>query len=315
MLDSKCAERVLGFSVCIRALAIFFPAIVIAAPVYADAVQSHKVEHAEAHLKSSINFPDSVCEVPGASQKKLLGLKRSCLASLASIDKLRVKQDFSFVDVRTPAEYDRYHIAGAINIPLHALKTKEFLKKLSVVLVNDGHSVAVLENACVELKQSGFNKVSVLEGGLYSWRANKRPLEGDLAAQVVLNRITAEELIDVRSNSNFYVIDFSEKSNLKGLNSWLPTKIIRLKKKGDSVENIVSAVARQSKINSLGMPILIADDNEAYERIDARLQKSSVSLVLLRLDGGVKKYREHVARQLAIWDEQKKPRRYEACRG
>lgn len=283
----------------------------------ADAVSAHEVVTAKSLAKTLKNKPDTKCDEPDASQIEALNLNRGCLVPLSSIDKLRGQKDFSFVDVRSPAAYDHYHITGSINIPLHQVRTKEFLKKLSVVMVNDGRSTGDLEKTCIELKQAGFNRVSVLEGGLYAWRANKRTLEGDPIAQTKLNRMSADELIEERTKPNLYVIDISTQGKHKDLNAWLPAKIISvpMKSTSDSIARVASIVLKQRKINPRSRPLLIADDNTTYELIDAKSKKSSVTNDILRLDGGINGYREIVKRQLALWSEQNKPRRYDACKG
>lgn len=272
---------------------------------------------AESRAKVLINKPDTSCDAPDTSQMKSLIPNSACLVPFSAIDKLRTQKDFTFVDVRSPAEYDRYRISGSINIPLHQVKTKEFLKKFPVVLVNDGRSTSELEKTCGELKQAGFDRVSVLEGGLFAWRANKRALEGDPLAQAKLNRMSSIELIEEHGKPNLYVIDVSTPGKHKDLNAWLPAKIISvpIKVKGDSIARIAKIISQQRKQNPKGMPLLIADNNDVYDRIDAGLQKSGVATVILRLDGGIQGYREHVTRQLAIWSEQNKPRRYDVCKG
>ena len=272
---------------------------------------------AEPRAKVLVNKPDTSCDAPDASKLKSLSLNRACLVPLSAIDKLRNQKDFNFVDVRSPAEYDRYHITGSINIPLHQVKTKEFLKKFPIVLVNDGRSTSELEKTCGELKQTGFDRVSVLEGGLFAWRASKRALEGDPLAQAKLNRMSPIELIEEHSKPNLYVIDVSTPGKHKDLNNWLPAKIISvpIKAKGDSIARIATTISQQRKKNPKGMPLLIADNNDVYDRIDAGLQKSGVTTVILRLDGGIQGYREQVTRQLAIWSEQNKPRVYDVCKG
>lgn len=284
----------------------------------AETVGVHGVVGANSNNKTTlIKKPDAACDAPSPSKNS-----RSCLVSLSATDKLRAQKGFSFVDVRSPAEFDRYRIAGSINIPLHLVKTKEFLKKLPVVLVNDGRSTTELEKTCAELKQIGFERVSILDGGLFAWYTNKRALEGDPVAQSKLNRMSAEELFESRSSSSWSVIDVSTQKKDKEIISWLPAKVIAIpfksKLKGDSISRISAAVLQQHKKNPQGKLLLIADDNDVYEQIDAKLKKSGVTSGVLRLDGGIKGYREHVKNQQAIWsqqNQQNQPRRYQACRG
>lgn len=302
-------------------ISMIFNTLAIAAS--SDAVGANGVGVSKSPTKAAVKKPEAACDAPdvsknsSASQDKTYNRNRSCLVSLSALDKLRAKKDFSLVDVRSPAEYDRYRIADSINIPLHQIKTKAFLKKMSVVLVNDGHSTTELQKTCGELKQAGFDRVAVLEGGLFAWQASKRALEGDPVAQSRLNRLSVEELFEARTASNWTVIDVSTQGKSKDIRRWLPAKVtaIPIKSKGDPVARISSVISQQRKRNPQERLLLIADDNEAYERIDVRLKKSGAAPNVLRLDGGVKGYREHVTRQLAIWDQQKQPRKYQACSG
>jgi rhodanese-related sulfurtransferase len=304
---------------------ITFSTLAVAASTEATGKPSSGV--APAHSKTFLKKQDVSCDSPGAAENQSTAQEklrnRSCLLSLSAADKLRTQKNFSFVDVRSSAEFDRYRIADSINIPLHLVKTKEFLKKLPVVLVNDGRSTTELEKTCGELKLAGFERVSVLEGGLFAWSADKRKLEGDPVEQSKINRMTAGELFEERSKPNWTVIDVSTQKKDKEIISWLPAKVIAVpfnpKVKGDSISRISAAIAQQRKKNPQGKLLLIADDDNVYEQIDARLSKSGVvASNILRLDGGIKGYREQVKNQLAVWNQQNQqnqPRRYQACRG
>lgn len=303
---------------------MFFSAVAVAASIEVTGKPGSGVP---VHSKALLKKQDALCDAPGAAdnsstvQEKLRN--RTCLVSLSATDKLRTQKNFSFVDVRSPVEFDRYRIADSINIPLHLVKTKEFLKKFPVVLVNDGRTTTELEKTCGELKLAGFERVSVLDGGLFAWTADKRKLEGDPVEELKLNRMSATELFEERSKPNWSVIDVSTLKKDKEIASWLPAKVIAVpfnpKLKIDSITRISSVISQQRKKNPQGKLLLIADDDNAYEQIDARLSKSGVvASNVLRLEGGLKGYREHVKNQLAVWNQQNQqnqPRRYQACRG
>ena len=317
----RCTEtvRIGRTAICIRCVAVFACIAFGMAVTSADAVEVQS----KANEKITVNKSDVSCDAPAALKNSYTARHishkrdRSCLVSLSAADKLSTKKDFSFVDVRSPSEYSLYRIAGSINIPLHLLKTKEFLKKLSVVLVNNGRSTIELENTCSELKRSGFEHVAVLDGGLLAWYAGKRPLEGDPAAQSKLNRMSAQELFEERTMSDWTVINVSTPGKFKDMRPWLPGNVISipLKSKGDPIARISLKIKQQRKRNPHGKLLLIADDNKGYARIDARLKKAGIDARVLRLDVGLSGYREQVAKQLALWKQQNQPRKYEACRG
>lgn len=292
------------------------------ATVSADEAGINGIGTAKPHGKMSVKKPDASCDAPGAAKNASASQQKptSCLVSLSATDKLLAGRDFSLVDVRSSAEYDQYHIPGSINIPLHLVKTKDFLKQQSVELVNDGRTTTELEKTCNELKKSGFDRVTVLDGGLFAWYVSKRSLQGDPVAESKLNLMTADELFaeyEGRALSGWAVIDASTPGKYKDMRRWLPAQVyaIPLKSKGDSIAKISAYILQQRKRNPRVKLLLIADDNAAYERIDAQLRKSGVASSVLHLDAGFKGYREHVNKQVALWPQQKQPRRYQACRG
>jgi rhodanese-related sulfurtransferase len=93
-----------------------------------------------------------------------------------SIDKanelMRAKNsEYLFIDIRTPYEFIKGHFDGAVNIPLSNLFSEEnykFLKQAdddikSLVLYGNDQSQA--NTPWMLLKQLGFTKVLILEGG------------------------------------------------------------------------------------------------------------------------------------------------------
>lgn len=79
------------------------------------------------------------------------------------------------IDVRTPEEFDAYHIEGAINIPLSSLLSDEYTDILNQeaymnVLYSNGSVYA--NQAWMITRQLGYENNFVLEGGLNYWFGN-----------------------------------------------------------------------------------------------------------------------------------------------
>lgn len=241
---------------------------------------------------------------------------RSCLVTLTEVEKQRLKKDVRFVDVRAAADFEQVRIAESINIPLHLVKTKSFLKNAPIVLVNDGRSSAELEQACQALRHDGFQQVTVLEGGLNAWRENARPLAGDPLAQARLNRMSAAELSVERLYKDWLVLDVSTPGKFKDLRQWMPVNVVAVSTKAgvDLAASTRALIAKHRTSNPHGRVLLVADDNQAYERLDVRLQKGT-TISTFRLDGGLIGYREFLSRQIAMWNQQNQPRRLPSCRG
>ena len=82
------------------------------------------------------------------------------------------------LDVSEPAEYAAGHAVGARNVPLAGLEKSSGLPKnktLPVIVVCPTGARA--SRAAATLKRLGFEKPSVLAGGLRSWRDANLPVE------------------------------------------------------------------------------------------------------------------------------------------
>lgn len=91
------------------------------------------------------------------------------------------------VDVRNPAEYAAGHIAGAVNIPLHALDARRDelpQGRLVVTYCNHQHrGVARCEQAVDVLRQRGYD-ARALDGGYPQWRDAGLPVVEPAVATV-----------------------------------------------------------------------------------------------------------------------------------
>ena len=121
----------------------------------------------------------------------------------------KYRNDWIFlVDVRPENAYEALKISGSLNIPLHAVKTKPFLKAKPIVLVNDGYADLLLEKECRRLKDKGFT-AAFLKGGLNAWQYKKGPLEGDLLSARAFSSVSAQAYHQEKETKNTIVIDIS----------------------------------------------------------------------------------------------------------
>jgi len=67
-------------------------------------------------------------------------------------------------------------VAAAIALPLRDLPLHAFLAQDELVLVGSGLDVAELDHACTGLRQQGFARLTVLQGGAAAWLAHRRGL-------------------------------------------------------------------------------------------------------------------------------------------
>jgi len=232
--------------------------------------------------------------------------------------KLKQKQNITLVDIRKPEEFEKVRIPGSINIPLHAVKTKNYLKLQPVVLVNNGYQYTLLEKECKNLNKKGF-KAKILKGGLNSWRKRKGPFAGDVFAQKELNRVSPRAFYQEKNYANQVVIDVS-KTQTKESKKLIPCAIhipfldnpaeLDILLSGVSTEGkkhlnlralSVSAVNKKTASKQKNNPfisILIFNENgNGYEKVEKTIEKSGLNNVFYLKGGlkGYKKYKEHLA--------------------
>jgi len=88
------------------------------------------------------------------------------------------QQGAFFLDVRSQAEWDQFHIAGSSLIPLDQLQNRlgELSKDKDIVVIClSGHRSL---SGIAILQQAGFKRVSCLTGGLQAWTAAGYPVQG-----------------------------------------------------------------------------------------------------------------------------------------
>ena len=126
----------------------------------------------------------------------------------AVLYKLKQKQKITLIDVRNPEDFERLHVPGSLNIPLHAVKTKVFLKSFPVVLINEGFQYNPLQSECRQLTDLGF-KAFILDGGLIAWERKGGRLVGDLFALQDMKAVSPQILLQEKDCGNILVIDIS----------------------------------------------------------------------------------------------------------
>ncbi|MNM55752.1 putative adenylyltransferase/sulfurtransferase MoeZ [compost metagenome] len=76
-------------------------------------------------------------------------------------------KDKVFIDVRTPGEYKGRHISQFKNIPLGSDLSKLPNNKEIVVICQSGMRSS---QACKQLKNLGYEKITNVRGGMSAWR-------------------------------------------------------------------------------------------------------------------------------------------------
>jgi rhodanese-related sulfurtransferase len=82
-----------------------------------------------------------------------------------------------YIDVRRQDLFKKSHIPTSINIPLHFIKTKQYLKSMKLILINEGYFLEPLYKEHDRLAKLGFD-TRILAGGIAAWNQQGQELTG-----------------------------------------------------------------------------------------------------------------------------------------
>jgi rhodanese-related sulfurtransferase len=215
--------------------------------------------------------------------------QQSCYLEPAKAAELWQQGNATFIDIRTPAEFERYRIRNSLNMTPAAIKTKAFLKTKTIVLVGTGYAGSELESLCTGLRAAGFTQVAILDGGLNAWRQQVGTLDGDPLAQFTLNRITPELFFREREYNHWAVLDLAEwvatgvgEERQQRLQQWLATK-------------------RQQQAPAANYFLITSNIGDDYTEIEHAVQALGWINVFY-LEGGKQAYSAFLKRQWALWN-------------
>jgi len=212
---------------------------------------------------------------------------------------LKKKQDILFIDARDRGAFEKFRIPGSIHIPLYALKTKPFLKDKPLVLVSEGYPNFALEQTCKGLRDAGFTKTSILNGGLRYWIQKKGPIEGDAFAQNELSRLPPRDFFAQKDSPEWLVITVSRPA--AGLSQALIPGAVHLPFEGNAPKftSALNAIIN-SKARSPLLSVLVCDERgEKYESIDRAVRKEEICKVFY-LKGGMEAYQAFLQQQALL---------------
>jgi len=213
------------------------------------------------------------------------------------------RNDWIFlVDVRPENAYEALKIPGSLNVPLHAVKTRPFLKTKPIVLVNDGYANLLLETECRRLKEKGFT-AAFLKGGLNAWQYKKGPLEGDLLAARAFSTVSARTYHQEKATKNTIVIDISAAQGDTS-NTLIPDAVHlpaigRLAKQPIKTVSAGDLKAAVSDLKTMPNDALLitSRDGEGYASVEKIIEAADLGPVFY-LEGGLQAYRrflDHLA--------------------
>lgn len=194
------------------------------------------------------------------------------------------------IDVRPARHFEQYRIPGAINIPLHAIKTKAFLKTKPIVLVNEGFCLRQPAQTCQTLNQNGY-RATILAGGLPAWQEKGGRLVGDPFAMQRMHQVTPQQFIQEAGHGHHLIVDASARSQSQTA-AFKTAVELDLGSSTAAVKQLKQLL--QNKRNDPFATVLItAADGRASDRIQRILNQAGIHTAYF-LTGGQQAYRRQI---------------------
>jgi rhodanese-related sulfurtransferase len=197
------------------------------------------------------------------------------------------------IDVRSRKAFDRCHIPGTLNIALHAIKTKPYLKTKPLVLVNNGYVVGPLAAACNHLNRNGY-RASIMTGGLPAWSAKGGRLNGDLFARRDLNHISPQRFHQENTYGHHIRIDASDRHDPQSRNLIPAAQHLALLAGEQGIDRLKSLMEKETAGPFTTLVVFTATGKE-NQRIQRRLAEAGIGQAFF-LHGGWQAYKRHVDR-------------------
>jgi rhodanese-related sulfurtransferase len=209
-----------------------------------------------------------------------------------------------YVDTRNEKEFLAAHIPSSINIPLHFVKAKMYLKGMKTILINQGYNLEQLRREGKVMQQRGFD-VAVLAGGIAAWQQQGQPLENEDFGEQDFSLIPAVDLLH-RNSSSFFslLVDISlADQQEEEKQSVFPGTVIRHPVRGKEDASKLLDVIRNHDLDERDS-ILILEENGDYSQLKYLAQQCRPTVFFLQ--GGLKEYQRQLERQRAMLQPREK---------
>jgi rhodanese-related sulfurtransferase len=202
------------------------------------------------------------------------------------------------VDVRSPDDFEKARIPNTLNIPLHAVKSKQFLKNLTFVLINAGENYRTLEEEAIKLKSLGFFNVKILAGGMSAWRDAGGRIDGDPVILSQLNEISPRDFNIDSSYDDWILINTSSLKPVAKDSIFSQATHIPFNNNQEKFVNQVQSTIFPRDDNPLPF-VLILNSNGDYGHIKYALRDAELTNIFY-LSGGIEAYRDFLEKQVML---------------
>jgi rhodanese-related sulfurtransferase len=219
----------------------------------------------------------------------------TCARSVQEIAAWHTWPETLFVDLRSPVDYQAFHVHNAVSLSLSGILSKPYLRDKTLILMGSGKAEADVYRACAQLKQAGYARVFVVQGGIIAWLLAGKEVQGRAVSALMLSQLSASELWSEAQNPSNLV--FLEKNRAE-LRPVLPKAIV-LEQKSDALR---AQITRYKSRPVLGVILVTAPKPDNVQIME--MQRALQPLPLLFYSGTDAEFSAYAAQQEVIWEAQ-----------
>jgi rhodanese-related sulfurtransferase len=233
----------------------------------------------------------------------------SCAVGVSAVLAARQRQNAIMIDVRQSADYEAFHIDGALNASFSDLHSKSYWRNMAAVLVGSGKAERELYEECTRLKQLGYKDVTVLRGGMPTWLAANQPVMGRAPSAWQLARLSASEFwLESRNPDNLVVLGKGQEA----MQSDIPFSVVLPQLTAAALRTTLERRRAALKNAPLASVIVAADAATPAHEIE-QLQQAMLPIPVLVYTDTREAFVMQLAAQKALWLAQARGPKQPAC--
>lgn len=233
----------------------------------------------------------------------------NCAISVSEVRTLLTQPSTALIDLRLAADYQAFHIEGALNLGFSDLHSKPYWRNKTVVLIGNGKAERELYSECAQLKRSGYKQVRVLRGGMPLWLVHNQPVMGRLPSVPQLARLPASEFwLESKNPDNLVVLSKGQGA----LQGDLSFSVVLPQTTGEAIKAVIKRRHKELKSAPLASVILAADPTVTDEQIQ-QLQSAIMPVPLLVYADTRDAFMRQLVVQKAIWLAQARGPKQPGC--
>lgn len=254
-----------------------------------------ETDHSKESLLQRSEYPPELTVRRLWARERKLALRYDQVSRL-----LREEKNALLVDIRSKREFEQARIPDSLQVPLHAVKPKAYLKSRTLVLFNNGFSCSPLEQETLRLRTLGFNAY-ILDGGLNSWAENEGPLQLRGITRHELALVPSDRYWSERKYENWvalYISTEKERSLQCRIEYVIPeTESLPILDDRDEFTSAVSELVQLQQADPTLFFLVLNDTGTKYRKIQRVLLEEGLRNVFF-LDGGLAAYSQFLEQQV-----------------